>query len=177
MRAAGYLDSTSRSGGSWGEVTSCVLGVCFYNELREPVGNLVAHAPEYVSSSLVWGSGRVFKTPVQKRTRCRKSRARFFGSIANGDHVVEFLSEELSYIFGATAGNVYSQFSHGLYGRWIQARRMRTSTCAFKVWAADERKQRLSHLAPRGITGTEEQHPCFHRYCSDSNHPRVALQT
>ena len=79
---------------------------------------LVSHAPEGGEAHFFRTSGlrRIGYRPVQPRRGPRKERACLVGVVANGDHVVERLTQVSVKGLGLLSRYVYANLLHSPYG-------------------------------------------------------------
>ena len=130
-------------------------------ERRDLGADLVAHAPEDRKPLLVrpGGRGRVLESPVEAHAPTWEDRARFARLVADRDHVVERLVEELADRLRACVRPVDADLGERPDGQRIDASRVRAGRADVERGPAEPAEDRFGHLAPRRVAGAHEQHP------------------
>ena len=128
------------------------------DEIFHPFADVIADASEdiqtiFIASNVRWR--RVFEAVMNALGFARKHRANFIRVIANGDDVIEFLSDKFVYVFGAMMGNINADFLHRLNCFGADEAGFRSGTEDFKIFAAIVTKDSFCHLASRRISGAE----------------------
>jgi hypothetical protein len=102
------------------------------------------------------GSG-ILEAPMQALGFSRKYRTSFFRAVADGNNVIEVLTDELIHKLRIVAGNIDLDLVHD-FDRFRPDIRW-PSACAkrFEPIPCDVPEQPFGHLAPRGIAGADEQ--------------------
>ena len=136
------------------------------DEFPDPGGDLIAHPGEDSVPLLMAAlcGGRIFKAPVQLRSRAWEYRARLPGRVADGDHPVERLAEEFIQTLRAMGGDVDADIAHRLDSVRIQPDWLRAGARGLESISGHVTQQSLRHLAATGVAGTQEQDSGSHDF-------------
>ena len=91
------------------------------------------------------------------RFGARKYRTLLFGSVANGNHVVELPTEEFADVFGALPADVDPDIFHCNDSLWMKPLGMGSRTENFEPLACQLSQQTFRHLASCRVAGAEKQ--------------------
>jgi len=121
---------------------------------------------------------RIFKRPMESLRGAGKDRARFLGVVADRNHDIERLADELIHRFGPLVGNVNPDLVHHGDGFRAHAARFRASGEYLEAISTFVAKQPFGHLASGRVSGAYDQDFLFcHIYTAVSieNQCRVRL--
>lgn len=107
------------------------------------------------------GSWRVFESVVELLGITEKDGAGFFGVIADGDDVVKRLAFEFGHVFGAVAGKVDAEFSHGGDGFGADQTGFYAGAFHFEFVPGVVAEEAFGHLASGGVSGAENEDSFF----------------
>src|ERR1035437_3193379 len=107
--------------------------------------------------------GWVFEGPVEALRFSGEYRADFVGVVADGDDVIELLTQEFVDGLGAMAGDVDAELLHDGDGFGAHFRGLRAGGKDIKATARFVTPQAFGHLAAGGVTGAQNQDALLHR--------------
>src|SRR5207248_1227003 len=127
------------------------------NELAQTRAQFIAHATKDCKPRrlIARRRSRVIKTPMDALRRSRKDGAMLARVIADRDHVIERLSDELINRLRALRRDVYADLPHRRYRFRPHTRRLRARAEDLEARAAIVAQQPFGHLAARRVAGAE----------------------
>jgi len=112
---------------------------------------LVSHAPEYCQAFFfrTWRRRRVFEIVMQLLCAAEEHRASLAGIVADGNHVIEWLSLKFIHILRAMPGNINPQLAHDGYRLRAHEARFHSSADNLETLPRIMPQQPFGHLASR----------------------------